>query len=105
MSRRLIEIDPALERGLAEERHRDPFHDECGVFGVHGHPEAANITYLGLYALQHRGQESAGIVSVERGEHRVHRTMGLVADNFNEKPPPPVDSTKSNASGRMVPGS
>jgi amidophosphoribosyltransferase len=64
---------------------RDRFHDECGVFGVHGHAEAANITYLGLYALQHRGQESAGIVSVEGGEHRVHRAMGLVADNFNEK--------------------
>jgi amidophosphoribosyltransferase len=64
---------------------RDRFHDECGVFGVHGHPEAANITYLGLYALQHRGQESAGIVSVENGEHRVHRAMGLVADHFNEK--------------------
>jgi len=63
----------------------DRFHDECGVFGVHGHPEAANITYLGLYALQHRGQESAGIVSVDAGEHRVHRAMGLVADIFNEK--------------------
>ena len=41
----------------------DHFHDECGVFGVFGHPEAANLTYLGLYALQHRGQESAGFVS------------------------------------------
>ena len=41
----------------------DHFHDECGVFGVFGHPEAANLTYLGLYALQHRGQESAGIVA------------------------------------------
>ncbi|MCL5051977.1 MAG: amidophosphoribosyltransferase, partial [Gammaproteobacteria bacterium] len=41
----------------------DHFHDECGVVGVFGHPEAANLTYLGLYALQHRGQESAGIVS------------------------------------------
>jgi amidophosphoribosyltransferase len=70
---------------LQREHERDRFHDECGVFGVHGHPEAANITYLGLYALQHRGQESAGIVSVEAGEHRVHRAMGLVADNFNEK--------------------
>jgi len=70
---------------LKRDHERDRFHDECGVFGVHGHPEAANITYLGLYALQHRGQESAGIVSVEGGEHRVHRAMGLVADNFNEK--------------------
>jgi amidophosphoribosyltransferase len=52
---------------------------------VHGHPEAAKIAYLGLYALQHRGQESAGIVSVEGGEHRLYRSMGLVADIFNEK--------------------
>jgi len=70
---------------LGREHARDRFHDECGVFGVHGHPEAAKITYLGLYALQHRGQESAGIVSVEAGEHRMHRAMGLVADTFNEK--------------------
>ena len=41
----------------------DRFHDECGVFGVFGHEEASKLTYLGLYALQHRGQESAGIVS------------------------------------------
>ena len=39
----------------------DKFKDECGVFGIFGHPEASNMTYLGLYALQHRGQESAGI--------------------------------------------
>ena len=45
-----------------EESKLDGFHDECGVFGVYGHPEAANLVYLGLYALQHRGQESAGIV-------------------------------------------
>jgi amidophosphoribosyltransferase len=70
---------------LLREHAGDRFHDECGVFGVHGHPEAANITYLGLYALQHRGQESSGIVSVDAGEHRVHRAMGLVADTFNEK--------------------
>jgi amidophosphoribosyltransferase len=73
----------ALFRAHAQDR----FHDECGVFGVTGHAEAANITYLGLYALQHRGQESAGIVtSAGPGrEHTVHRAMGLVADIFNEK--------------------
>jgi amidophosphoribosyltransferase len=56
------------------------------VFGVHGHPEASHITYLGLYALQHRGQESAGIVSTAGvgREHHVHRAMGLVADIFSE---------------------
>jgi amidophosphoribosyltransferase len=63
----------------------DRFHDECGIFGVHGHAEAANITYLGLYALQHRGQESCGIVSTTGREHFVHRAMGLVADVFGEK--------------------
>ena len=41
----------------------DHFHDHCGVFGIFGHPEAAKLTYLGLYALQHRGQESAGVTS------------------------------------------
>ena len=70
---------------LLQERERDRFHDECGVFGVHGHSEASNITYLGLYALQHRGQESCGIVSSTGREHYVHRAMGLVADVFGEK--------------------
>src|SRR3989442_6387180 len=72
---------------LVEAHLDDRFHDECGVVGVHGHAEAAKITYLGLYALQHRGQESAGIVS-NPGAHRpqaVHRGMGLVADVFNER--------------------
>ncbi len=56
----------------------------CGIFGIYNHPEAAKITYLGLYALQHRGQEAAGIVSAD-GEHlHPYRQMGLVADIFNE---------------------
>jgi amidophosphoribosyltransferase len=62
----------------------DKFKDECGVFGIFGHPEAANLTYLGLYALQHRGQESAGIC-VSNGTHlRAHRAMGEVADGFDQ---------------------
>ncbi len=61
-----------------------PFKDECGVFGIYGHPEAANITYLGLYALQHRGQESAGIATGDGERIRVTRGMGLVADAFTE---------------------
>jgi amidophosphoribosyltransferase len=62
----------------------DAFHEECGVVGVYGHPEAANIVYLALYSLQHRGQESAGIVS-SNGEVLIsHRGMGLVADIFRE---------------------
>jgi amidophosphoribosyltransferase len=60
----------------------DHFHDECGVFGVFGHPEAANLTYLGLYALQHRGQESAGIVSSDGHELHLHRAMGEVEEIF-----------------------
>ena len=60
----------------------DHFHDECGVFGVFGHPEAANLTYLGLYALQHRGQESAGIVSSDGQELHLHRAMGEVEEIF-----------------------
>ena len=61
----------------------DKFHEECGVVGVYGHPEAATLAYLGLYALQHRGQESAGIVA-SNGETLInHRGMGLVADIFN----------------------
>jgi len=60
----------------------DHFHDECGVFGVFGHPEAANLAYLGLYALQHRGQESAGIVSSDGIELHLHRAMGEVEEIF-----------------------
>ncbi len=62
----------------------DKFRDECAVVGVYGHPEAANMVYLGLYALQHRGQESSGIVSSDSGALISHRQMGLVADVFKE---------------------
>ena len=62
----------------------DKFHEECAVFGIYGHKEAANLTYLGLYALQHRGQEGSGIVSTD-GEHfHVERGMGLVADIYTK---------------------
>jgi amidophosphoribosyltransferase len=59
--------------------------EKCGIFGVYGHPEAANLTYLGLYALQHRGQESAGIVSLNGNHLYSHKQMGLVADIFDEE--------------------
>src|SRR5918996_173980 len=62
----------------------DKLKEECGVFGIFGHPEAANLTYLGLYALQHRGQESAGIVTADGERMRVSRAMGQVADAFDE---------------------
>jgi amidophosphoribosyltransferase len=54
----------------------------CGIFGIFGHDEAANLTYLGLHALQHRGQESAGIISADQGALKSWRQMGLVADVF-----------------------
>jgi amidophosphoribosyltransferase len=60
----------------------DKLHDECGVFAIHGHPEAANLTYLGLYALQHRGQESAGIVTGDGRDIHSYKSMGHVADIF-----------------------
>lgn len=63
----------------------EPIRDACGVFAISGHEEASHLTYLGLYALQHRGQESAGIVTAE-GEHAYrHVGMGLVADVFSEE--------------------
>jgi len=63
----------------------DKLKEECGVFGIFGHPEASNMTYLGLYALQHRGQESAGIAASD-GEHvRISRAMGYVADVFDSR--------------------
>jgi amidophosphoribosyltransferase len=60
----------------------DRFHDECGVFGVFGHEEAAKLAYLGLYALQHRGQESAGIVSSDGTDLHLYRAMGEVEEIF-----------------------
>jgi amidophosphoribosyltransferase len=63
----------------------DKLREECGVFGIFGHAEAANLTYLGLYALQHRGQESAGIAASDGGEVRIAKSMGHVADAFSEK--------------------
>jgi amidophosphoribosyltransferase len=61
----------------------DKFKDECGVFGIFGHPEAANMAYLGLYALQHRGQESGGIAASDGEQVRVSKAMGYVADTFD----------------------
>jgi len=68
---------------VTDELHDDHFHDECGLFAIWGHPEAANIAYLGLHALQHRGQESCGIVSSDGKVLHAHRAMGLVGDSFD----------------------
>ncbi|MDX1975362.1 MAG: amidophosphoribosyltransferase [Rickettsiales bacterium] len=61
----------------------DKLHEECGVFGIWGHQDAAAHTALGLHALQHRGQEAAGIVSHNGKQFYSHRALGLVGDNFN----------------------
>jgi amidophosphoribosyltransferase len=62
----------------------DKFKEECGIFGIYGHTEAANLTYLGLYALQHRGQESVGIATSDGARLQIHKAMGYVADSFDE---------------------
>ncbi|MBV9463319.1 MAG: amidophosphoribosyltransferase [Verrucomicrobiae bacterium] len=69
----------------------------CGVFGIYGHPNAAELTYYGLYALQHRGQESAGIVTATAdGEpFQIHRGMGLVSQVFNEENLAQLKGTRS----------
>src|SRR3989454_5074072 len=61
----------------------DKFHDECGLFGVWNHVEASNVVYLGLYALQHRGQESGGIAATDGHAFHVEKAMGWVADVFS----------------------
>jgi amidophosphoribosyltransferase len=75
-------------RVLADDTSRvladDKFHDECGVFGVWRVPDAAAVTALGLHALQHRGQESTGIVSFDGHHFHSHRGLGLVGDNFSD---------------------
>src|SRR5262250_1863121 len=69
-------------RDLSATSRDDKFHDECGLFGVWNHKEAANLTYLGLYALQHRGQESAGIAATDGTTLHTEKAMGWVADVF-----------------------
>src|SRR5271169_4892947 len=82
--RRLTVLDPATQPGgrFRDEIDDDKFHDQCGVFAVFGHPEAANLAYLGLHALQHRGQESAGIASSNGRDLYCHKSMGHVAEIF-----------------------
>jgi amidophosphoribosyltransferase len=64
---------------------KDKFKDECGVVAIHGHAEASTLAYLGLHALQHRGQESAGIVSSDEQKLHAYKAMGLVADIFTQE--------------------
>src|SRR2546428_8389189 len=68
--------------GVAPDMSGDRLREECGVFGIWGAENAARLTYAGLYALQHRGQESAGIVATDGTEFRHHKAVGLVSDVF-----------------------
>ncbi len=79
----------------------DHFHDHCGVFGVFGHPEAAKLTYLGLYALQHRGQESAGIASSDGMDLHLHRSLGHVQEIFT---PEVIVHLIARSNARNLPG-
>ncbi|HXN07730.1 MAG TPA: amidophosphoribosyltransferase, partial [Nitrospiria bacterium] len=65
-------------------RSQDRFHEECAVFGIYANSEAAKMTYLGLYALQHRGQEGSGIVSSDGKIFHVEKGLGLVSDIFTQ---------------------
>src|SRR6266478_5426596 len=73
---------------LSSARHHkmlDKFKDECGVFGIFNHEDGARLTYLGLYALQHRGQESAGMVSSDGVRLHAYRGMGYVSEIFKQE--------------------
>src|SRR6266481_3986252 len=73
------------EQDLDLELNADRLREECGVFGIYGHPDAAAITALGLHALQHRGQEAAGIVSYDGKRFHSERRMGLVGESFSRR--------------------
>ena len=76
----------------------DLMHDNCGVFGVFGNAKAAELTYFGLYSLQHRGQESAGIVTSDQGTIHMHKGMGEVSDVFGD------EQTINKLTGNMAVG-
>src|SRR5438045_1209765 len=77
------DLDPGIE--LQDDLEGDTLREECGVFGIFGHPEASAITALGLHALQHRGQEAAGIVSFDGSRFHSERRLGLVGDTFSRR--------------------
>jgi amidophosphoribosyltransferase len=81
MDKRAQTLEPADPLDLEADRLRE----ECGVFGIFGHPDAAAITALGLHALQHRGQEAAGIVSFDAKRFHSERRLGLVGDTFSRR--------------------
>src|ERR1041384_2531927 len=73
------------DEDLLNDLNADRLREEGGVFGIYGHPEAAAITALGLHALQHRGQEAAGIVTYDGSRFHSERRLGLVGDTFSRK--------------------
>ncbi len=75
---------PLSASDIFPDQSPDKFREECGVFGIYGHPEAANLTYLGLYALQHRGQEGSGIVSYDGHHFQVEKGIGLVNEIYTQ---------------------
>src|SRR5262249_6825187 len=77
-------MDPC-DTGFDIDLDGDRLREECGVFGIYGHPDAAAITALGLHALQHRGQEAAGIVTFDGSRFHSERRLGLVGDTFSRK--------------------
>ena len=78
-----LDLDSGIE--LQDDLEGDTLREECGVFGIFGHPDAAAITALGLHALQHRGQEAAGIVSFDGSRFHSERRLGLVGDTFSRR--------------------
>src|SRR5213083_2600181 len=80
-----LNLDLNLGIELQDDLEGDTLREECGVFGIFGHPEAAAITALGLHALQHRGQEAAGIVSFDGSRFHSERRLGLVGDTFSRR--------------------
>ncbi|MGY3648927.1 glutamine phosphoribosylpyrophosphate amidotransferase [Bradyrhizobium sp. LM4.3] len=80
----LLDLGPAALE-LQDDLEGDTLREECGVFGIYGHPDAAAITALGLHALQHRGQEAAGIVSYDGSRFHSERRLGLVGDTFSRR--------------------
>src|SRR5919108_6227698 len=79
-----LDLGPAALE-LQDDLEGDTLREECGVFGIYGHPDAAAITALGLHALQHRGQEAAGIVSYDGKRFHSERRMGLVGESFSRR--------------------
>ena len=82
LAREVCLCDNAAARAMQQQNYPKHY---CGVFGIFGHPNAAELTYYGLYALQHRGQESAGIVTCHNGEFLKYHGMGLVPQVFNPR--------------------